>query len=81
MLVGVDQKDIVPVAGQPGGDIHCQRGFADTTLLIEKEIITKSHYHVLVNVLTHKNPKESQRPRIAQRNTPQGSGFIWLDII
>ena len=34
MLVGVDQKDIVPVTGQPSGDIHCQCGFAHATLLV-----------------------------------------------
>ena len=32
-------------------------------------------------MLTHKNQKESQRDQIAQRITPQGSGFIWLDMI
>ena len=65
MLVGVDQKDIVPVTGQPSGDIHCQCGFAHATLLIEKEITTKTPcFGKCVNTQTTKG---STSVRIAQR--------------
>ena len=36
LFVGVDQKDVVPVAGQLSGDIHRKSSFANTTLLIQK---------------------------------------------